>query len=220
MKINEILTEMPDQKAIAKLKQDAAQLKAMKDSGNMDLNKAMPMMQNMATMAAKADMGSKLLVFFEKMASAIKKGIDTNVYGPADLPTMQKAYDGIMAQMPQLQKMAADSKALALKYGRTDREKASLDDKGNYKGTNIKPTAQQAQSLARTEQQVGETATSGATSSASIASTTNGFANGGPGTLTRMGNTKKKKKKKVEGKSPHKKGTKKYKAHMAAMHAG
>ena len=221
MKINEILTEMPDPKAMAKLKQDAAQLKAMKDSGKMDINKAMPMMKNMAYQAARADMGSKMLVFFEKMAKAIKKGIDTNVYGPADLPTMQKAYDGIMAQMPQLQKMAADSKALALKYGRTDREKASLDDKGNYKGTNIKPTPQQAQQLARrTEQQVEETATSGATSSASIASTTNGFANGGPGTLTRMGNTKKKKKKKVEGKSPHKKGTKKYKAHMAAMHAG
>jgi len=30
----------------------------------------------------------------------------------------------------------------------------------------------------------------------------------------------KKKKKAEEGKSPHKKGTKKYKAHMAAMHAG
>ena len=220
MKLRELFKENISDKDIQRLKQDAAQIKAMKDSGNADLNKLMPMMKNMAFQAARADMGSKMLVFFEKMAKAIKKGIDTNVYGPADLPTMQKAYDGIMAQMPQLQKMAADSKALALKYGRTDREKASLDDKGNYKGTNIKPTAQQAQSLARTEQQVGETATSGATSSASIASTTNGFANGGPGTLTRMGNTKKKKKKKVEGKSPHKKGTKKYKAHMAAMHAG
>jgi hypothetical protein len=31
---------------------------------------------------------------------------------------------------------------------------------------------------------------------------------------------KKKKKKAEEGKSPHKKGTKKYKKHMAAMHAG
>ena len=30
----------------------------------------------------------------------------------------------------------------------------------------------------------------------------------------------KKKKKAEEGKSPHKKGTKKYKKHMAAMHAG
>ena len=73
------------------------------------------------------------------------------------------------------------------------------------------------------KQAVGETATSGATSAGGIATNPgNGFANGGPGTLTRMGTTdsKKKKKKKVEGKSPHKKGTKKYKAHMAAMHAG
>tara|TARA_Y100000389_G_C17175302_1_gene371204 strand:- start:38 stop:253 length:216 start_codon:yes stop_codon:yes gene_type:complete len=31
---------------------------------------------------------------------------------------------------------------------------------------------------------------------------------------------KTKKTKKTEGKSPHKKGTKKYKKHMAAMHAG
>ena len=72
MKINEILTEMPDPKAVAKLKQDAAQLKAMKDSGKMDINKAMPMMKNMAYTAARADMGSNLLVFFEKMAKAIK----------------------------------------------------------------------------------------------------------------------------------------------------
>ena len=221
MRYKEIIREsMPDKKAIAKLKQDAKEIKAMADSGNMDINKAMPMMQNMAKIAARADYGSKFLAFAKKMAGAIKKGIDTNQYNANDLPTMQKAYDEIIAQMPNLQKMADESRALYLKYGRTDREKASLDDKGNYKGTNIKPTAQQAQSLARTEQQVGETATSGATSSASIASTTNGFANGGPGTLTRMGNTKKKKKKKVEGKSPHKKGTKKYKAHMAAMHAG
>ena len=167
MRYREIIKEeMPDKKAMAKLKQDAAQLKAMKDSGNMDLNKAMPMMQNMATMAAKADMGSKLLVFFEKMAGAIKKGIDTNVYGPADLPTMQKAYDGIMAQMPQLKQMAADSRKLAVKHGGAGR------------------------------QDVGETATSGATSTSAIASVPgNGFANGGPGTLTRMGTTKKKKKK-------------------------
>tara|TARA_B100001989_G_C24400381_1_gene393887 strand:+ start:258 stop:791 length:534 start_codon:yes stop_codon:yes gene_type:complete len=171
MKINEILTEMPDQKAIAKLKQDAAQLKAMKDSGNMDLNKAMPMMQNMATMAAKADMGSKLLVFFEKMASAIKKGIDTNVYGPADLPTMQKAYDGIMAQMPKLKQMAADSRKLAVQHGAG-------------------------------RQDVGETASVGATSAGAIASVPgNGFANGGPGTIKRQ-EKKKKKKSKVRTPQP------------------
>ena len=152
MKVHEILKEsMPDKKTLAKLKQDAKELKAMSKTGNMDLNKAMPMMQDMARVAARSDMGSKFLGFMQKMASAIKKGIDTNMYSPTDLPTMQKAYDSIISQMPQLQKMAADSKALALKYGRTDREKASLDDKGNYKGTNITPTKQQAQQLARTE---------------------------------------------------------------------
>ena len=142
---------MPDKKTLAKLKQDAKELKAMSKTGNMDLNKAMPMMQDMARVAARSDMGSKFLGFMQKMASAIKKGIDTNMYSPKDLPMMQKAYDSIISQMPQLQKMASDSKALAQKYGRTDREKASLDDKGNYKGTNITPTKQQAQQLARNE---------------------------------------------------------------------
>tara|TARA_B100000212_G_scaffold242110_1_gene184581 strand:+ start:441 stop:1334 length:894 start_codon:yes stop_codon:yes gene_type:complete len=151
MKLRELFKENISDKDIQRLKQDAAQIKAMKDSGNADLNKLMPMMKNMAYTAARADMGSKLLEFMQKMAGAIKKGIDTNQYSPNDLPTMQKAYDSIMSQMPELQKMAADSKALALQYGRTDREKASLDDKGNYKGTNIKPTAQQAQQLARNE---------------------------------------------------------------------
>jgi len=150
MRYKEIIREsMPDKKAIAKLKQDAKEIKAMADSGNMDINKAMPMMQNMAKIAARADYGSKFLAFAKKMAGAIKKGIDTNQYNANDLPTMQKAYDEIIAQMPNLQKMADESRALYLKYGRTDREKASLDDKGNYKGTNIKPTAQQAQQLAR-----------------------------------------------------------------------
>ena len=150
MRFKEIIKEsMPDKKAIAKLKQDAKEIKAMADAGNMDINKAMPMMQNMAKMAARADYGSKFLAFTKKMAGAIKKGIDTNQYSGKDLPTMQKAYDEIIAQMPALQKMADESRALYLKYGRTDREKASLDDKGNYKGTNIKPTAQQAQQLAR-----------------------------------------------------------------------
>ncbi len=152
MKLRELFKENISDKDIQRLKQDAAQIKAMKDSGNADLNKLMPMMKNMAYTAARADMGSKLLEFMQKMAGAIKKGIDTNQYSPNDLPTMQKAYDSIMSQMPELQKMAADSKALALQYGRTDREKASLDDKGNYKGTNIKPTAQQAQQLARNEE--------------------------------------------------------------------
>ena len=65
MRYHEIIKEsMPDKKAIAKLKQDAKEIKAMADSGNMDLNKAFPMMQDMFSTAAKADMGNKLLMFF------------------------------------------------------------------------------------------------------------------------------------------------------------
>ena len=99
-----------------------------------------------------------------------------------------------------------------------------LGAKKRYSGQNTF-TAQLGKKKVQTTEKspVGETATSGATSAGAIATNPgNGFANGGPGTLTRMGttDTKKKKKKKVEGKSPHKKGTKKYKAHMAAMHAG
>ena len=117
-----ILEEMPKPEAIAKIKQDAKNLKAMADSGDIDANKAIPMMKDMATMAASADMGSKLLTFFDKMAGAIKKGIDTNQYSPQDLPTMQKAYDEIMAQMPALKKIAADSRRLAVQYGGAGRQ--------------------------------------------------------------------------------------------------
>ena len=98
-----------------------------------------------------------------------------------------------------------------------------LGAKKRYSGQNTFTAQLGKKKVQTTEKQaVGETATSGATSAGGIATNpANGFANGGPGTLTRMGTiTKKKKKKKVEGKSPHKKGTKKYKAHMAAMHAG
>ena len=128
MKVFEILKEAsPDQQAVAKLKQDAKQLKAMSDAGNIDVNKALPMMQNMATTAAKADMGSKLLVFFQKMAGAIKKGIDTNQYSAKDLPTMQKAYDEIMAQMPALKKIAVDSRRLAVQHGGAGRQDVGED---------------------------------------------------------------------------------------------
>ena len=129
MNVHEILLEeMPKPQAVAKLKQDAKNLKAMADSGNIDANKAIPMMQDMATMAAKADMGSKLLMFFDKMAGAIKKGIDTNQYSAKDLPTMQKAYDEIMAQMPALKKIAADSRRLAVQHGGAGRQDVGEED--------------------------------------------------------------------------------------------
>ena len=71
MKLRELFKENISDKDIQRLKQDAAQIKAMKDSGNADLNKLMPMMKNMAYTAARADMGSKLLEFMQKMAGLL-----------------------------------------------------------------------------------------------------------------------------------------------------
>ena len=45
MKLRELFKENISDKDIQRLKQDAAQIKAMKDSGNADLNKLMPMMK-------------------------------------------------------------------------------------------------------------------------------------------------------------------------------
>lgn len=142
MNVHEILLEeMPKPQAIAKIKQDAKNLKAMADSGDIDANKAIPMMQDMATMAAKADMGSKLLMFFDKMAGAIKKGIDTNQYSAKDLPTMQKAYDEMMAQMPALKKIAADSRRLAVQHGGAGRQDVGEKDTQTITVTKKNPLA-------------------------------------------------------------------------------
>ena len=66
---------------------------------------------------------------------------------------------------------------------------------------------------------IKETASAGSTGSGSIAAVNTPL-----GGIIKRPNpsiyNKKKKKKAEEGKSPHKKGTKKYKKHMAAMHAG
>tara|TARA_Y100000991_G_scaffold212475_1_gene196660 strand:+ start:324 stop:1553 length:1230 start_codon:yes stop_codon:yes gene_type:complete len=132
------LSEVSNQD-IAKMQQDAKTIKAMADSGNMDLNKAFPMMQDMFSTAAKADMGNKLLMFFEKMAIAIKKGIDTNQYSPKDLPTMQKAYDSIMSQMPKLKQMAVDSKKMAVKYGGAGRQDVGMEASINTLAEGKKP---------------------------------------------------------------------------------
>jgi uncharacterized protein len=107
---------------LAKLKQDAQQLKAMSKTGDVDPNKTIPIMQNMANQAAAMDMGGMVLKFFQTFTAAIKKGIDDGSYGPNELPQMQKAYDEMMAQMPALQKMANDSKKLAVKYGGAGRQ--------------------------------------------------------------------------------------------------
>jgi hypothetical protein len=123
MKIYEVVKEqMPDKQTLAKLKQDANQLRAMSKTGNIDPNKTIPIMQNMAQEAAAMDMGGMVLKFFQTFSSAIKKGIDDGSYGPNELPQMQKAYDEMMAQMPALQKMANDSKKMAVKYGGAGRQ--------------------------------------------------------------------------------------------------
>jgi hypothetical protein len=123
MKIYEVIKEaMPDKQTLAKLKQDAQQLKAMSKTGDVDPNKTIPIMQNMANQAAAMDMGGMVLKFFQTFTAAIKKGIDDGSYGPNELPQMQKAYDEMMAQMPALQKMANDSKKLAVKYGGAGRQ--------------------------------------------------------------------------------------------------
>jgi hypothetical protein len=123
VKIYEVVKEqMPDKQTLAKLKQDANQLRAMSKTGNIDPNKTIPIMQNMAQEAAAMDMGGMVLKFFQTFASAIKKGIDDGSYGPNELPQMQKAYDEMMAQMPALQKMANDSKKMAVKYGGAGRQ--------------------------------------------------------------------------------------------------
>ena len=66
---------------------------------------------------------------------------------------------------------------------------------------------------------INETASAGSTGAGSVAAVNTPI-----GGIIKRPNpsiySKKKKKKAEEGKSPHKKGTKKYKKHMAAMHAG
>lgn len=123
MKIYEVIKEqMPDKQTLAKLKQDAQQLKVMSKTGDVDPNKTIPIMQNMAQQAASIDLGGMVLKFFQTFTTAIKKGIDDGLYGPNELPQMQKAYDEMMAQMPTLQKMANDSKKMAVKYGAAGRQ--------------------------------------------------------------------------------------------------
>jgi len=123
MKIYEVIVEqMPDKQTLSKLKQDANQLRVMSKTGDVDPNKTIPIMQNMAQQAASMDMGGMVLKFFQTFTSAIKKGIDDGSYGPNELPQMQKAYDEMMAQMPALQKLANDSKRMAVKYGGAGRQ--------------------------------------------------------------------------------------------------
>lgn len=145
MKIYEVIVEqMPGDKEIAQMKKDSADLQKMSASGQYDPNLTMNAMQRMATTAAKADIGSQMLKFFQMFATAIKEGIDSGVYGNR-VGEMQKAYDTIMAEMPKLKQMAADSKAMATKYGTPT---GNLSNDGTYKGTNITPTKMQKDRMA------------------------------------------------------------------------
>ena len=123
MKLRELFTEqMPDQQTLQKHVQNAQILKKQADAGNLDSDKALPMMLDMMKDFAKADIGSKMLDFWQKLSGAIKKGIDGNMYSPKDLPTMQKAYDDMMAQMPMMKQIAAQSRKDAVKYGGAGRQ--------------------------------------------------------------------------------------------------
>ena len=127
MKIYEVIVEqMPGDKEIAQMKKDSADLQKMSASGNVDNSVAIPALQRMATTAAKADIGSQMLKFFQMFATAIKEGIDSGAYGNR-VGEMQKAYDEIMAQMPALKKMAADTRKLAVQHGGAGRQDVGED---------------------------------------------------------------------------------------------
>ena len=149
MKIFEIINEeLPSDKEIGRMQQDADALQKMSASGQYDPNLTMNAMQRMSTTMAKADLGSQMLKFFQTFATAIKEGIDSGVYGNR-VGEMQKAYDQIMAEMPMLKQMAVDSKRMAAKYGTpTGNLTKELNKDGTYKGTNITPTKMQKDRMA------------------------------------------------------------------------
>ena len=127
MKVFEILNEqMPSNQEIAQMKKDSADLQKMSASGNVDNAVAINTMQRMATTAAKADIGSQMLKFFQMFAAAIKEGIDSGAYGNR-VGEMQAAYDQIMAEMPMLKQMAADSRKMAVQHGGAGRQDVGED---------------------------------------------------------------------------------------------
>jgi hypothetical protein len=127
MKIYEVVMEqMPSNQEIAQMKKDSADLQKMSASGNVDNDVAIDTMQRMATTAAKADIGSQMLKFFQMFAAAIKEGIDSGAYGNR-VGEMQAAYDQIMAEMPMLKQMAADSRKMAVQHGGAGRQDVGED---------------------------------------------------------------------------------------------
>jgi hypothetical protein len=148
MRISEILNEqMPGNKEIGRMQQDADALQKMSASGKVDPNLAKSALQRMMTTAAKADVGSQMLKIAQMFATAYKEGIDSGVYGNK-VGEMQTAYDQIMAGMPMLKQMAVDSKRMAAKYGTPSGNLTKeLNRDGTYKGTNITPTKMQKDRL-------------------------------------------------------------------------
>ena len=211
-----------------------------------DMRGALANMEQIANGLAKLDIGTKMYNFMSKMLSAYEQQV-ANFPEDPDTPKLQKVIDQIQAQMPTMQKQAAQSKQYAKTarnkeldaFGGIGESKGSIEDcirktlkkEGGAAGLGAIKKAckdagytEDAQKVMKKMKDVKQHKEGDyileTTSSSAIATSMgggNGFANGGPGVVSRMG---KKKKKKVEGKSPHKKGTKKYKAHMAAMHAG
>tara|TARA_Y200000002_G_C22565731_1_gene614410 strand:- start:338 stop:943 length:606 start_codon:yes stop_codon:yes gene_type:complete len=123
--------------------------KLQRAAGAGQTDKVMQYMGSAVKQLAAMNVGDKLLNMFDMWARTIKKGIDDGVYSPEQLPQMQKAYDSIMAKMPELKQMNIDAKKYMSKNDLLPQD-PKLDTKGNYKGTNIKPTAQQ---LNRMDQQ-------------------------------------------------------------------
>ena len=139
--IEESEWSLGDERALKSVQKTLPKLKNAAAAGRLD--KVFQYFDNtIEQVMHKADLGTKVLDMFTMWATQIKKGIDTGVYTAEQLPQMQKAYDSIMSKMPGLrQKNAENKKTMAKRYGKVD---SKVDDKGNYKGTNITPTAQQS----------------------------------------------------------------------------
>ena len=142
MKVYE-LTETAEDQALKSIQKTLPKLQQAFGAGQEE--KVVQYMGSAVKKMAAMNVGDKLLNMFNMWATTIKKGIDDGVYPPDKLPQMQKAYDSIMAKMPELNQLNKKTKEYIAK------QDSKLDDKGNYKGTNITPTTQQAQRLARNE---------------------------------------------------------------------
>lgn len=110
-----------------------------------DMRGALSNMEQIANGLAKLDVGTKMYNFMSKMLSAYEQQV-ANFPEDPDTPKLQKVIDQIQAQMPTMQKQAAQSK----QYAKTARNK-ELDAFGG----------------------IGETASAGSTSAGAIASVAN-----------------------------------------------